>query len=138
MTQHIDGLNEQVTHLQQQWEDLKLRTALLSTAQDVPLWAAAVREDIKRGEISSFTLPLLEHLRMHGTPYAEAFIAEIRARNGLAPDALFDVSQYSDEARLFTGIANSFALEEDNPLGAVEVLLEAWENYLGITEAVTQ
>ncbi|XWX05456.1 hypothetical protein VZO05_07810 [Aggregatilineales bacterium SYSU G02658] len=123
-------IKEQIDHLQQTLHTLRTQVSLLATAREVPLWIAAVRADIARGEISKLTLPLLEHMRMSEPHYAAPLIAEIRARNASSPETLFDLSELSGEARLFGGIANSFALEADNPLAAVEAILEAWETFL--------
>lgn len=126
-------IDEQVARLQQTLDALRTQISLLATAQEIPLWAAAVRADITRGEISNLTLPLLEHMRMSEPHYAAPLVAEIRARNAVSPQTLFDLSNLTGEARLFGGVANSFALESENPLAAVEAILEAWETFLNST-----
>jgi len=127
------AIEEQIAHLQQKLDALRVQSSLLATAQEIPLWVAAVRADLARGEVSNLTLPLLEHMRMSEPHYAAPLVAEIRARNALSPQTLFDLSSLSGEARLFGGVANSFALESDNPLAVVEVILEAWETFLNST-----
>ncbi len=127
------ALESQIARLQQKLDALRVQSSLLATAQEIPLWVAAVRADLARGELGNLTLQVLEHMRMSEPHYAAPLIAEIRARNALPPHTLFDLSSLSGKARLFAGIANSFALESENPLAAVEAILEAWETFLNIT-----
>jgi len=123
-------LETKITEFQQQVDYLQSRAELLSTAQNVPLWAAAVRAEVDDGEITNLTLPLLERLRTSSPQYAVPLIAEIRARNRIAEGSFFDVSQLAGDQRLFAGIANSINLELTDPFAAIEALLDAWETYL--------
>jgi tetratricopeptide (TPR) repeat protein len=130
LTEENANLEGQITTLQEQLEILRTRIELVLVAQNVPLWAAAVRSEIADGELTSLTLPLLERLRSTSPQYALPLIAEIRARNGIPADRLIDLSELEGEQRLFAGVANSMALEAEDPLDAIEVLLDSWETYL--------
>ena len=85
LTEENAILEVQITELQSHLGILQTRLEVMLVAQNVPLWAAAVRSEIADGEFSSLTLPLLERLRSTSPQYALPLIAEIRARMGFTP-----------------------------------------------------
>ena len=124
------ALEAQINENHAQIASLQTRSELIRVSQNMPLWAAVVRAEIADGEITNLTLPLLERLRSMLPQYTLPLIAEIRARNGIRADELIELSHLEGDERLFAGVANSITLEADDPLSAVEVLLDSWETYL--------
>lgn len=138
LSEENNAIQEQNRLLREECENLRLRRLLLSTAHQIPLWVAVVREDLSRGEISVLTVSLIERMRLKYPEYAEPLLAEIYARNGSSSNTPLNLSGLTGDARLFAGIANANALESTDPLGAIEGLIEAWETYLSELSANIQ
>jgi hypothetical protein len=116
-------LSEQILLLQQ-------KVHMLQTATRLPLWVVVINDDIANGRISDVSLQLLDRMRATMPEVTNPLLAEIRARNHLAPEGPFDLSVLTGETRLFAGIANSLLSEKADRLKSVEILLDAWETYL--------
>lgn len=62
----IRAIKKQIAEHQEKLDALRLRSSVLATAHETPLWVAAIRADIANGEISNLTLPLLGCVRKLG------------------------------------------------------------------------
>jgi len=146
---HLDsakkGLESRITQLQQALDELTKReqelqaqARVLSTAVQVPLWAAVVRADIEANTITNLTLQLLERLSTDYVDIALPLVAEIRARNSIPADNPIELNDLEGEHRLFAGIANAITLEKSDRILAAEMLLRTWETYLNSLTGAAQ
>jgi len=96
----------------------------------VPLWIHLAQAEIDSGSVHESTYVMLNRLIALAPSEAAPLLIQIQARTNTVPTVLYDLQGLGGEVRLMAATLNARILKQTDSLGALKLLIEAWERFL--------